>query len=178
MRVFLASTGSGMSKELRDKTVKICRPRYILETFFNGEKSCLEAMSIVGNDNFLLDSGAFSYMNGAKVTLSQTTHLQECLTAVLNQGTRMTFASLGAFAVSQTMDVISFHWLKYKWLRNNASTMSSQPIDTVIFIAIAFYGVVDNIILMIFAQYLIKLILAALDTPFFYFFTRRRKCKN
>ena len=24
-----------------------------------------------GNDNFLLDSGAFSYMNGAKVTLSQ-----------------------------------------------------------------------------------------------------------
>ncbi len=32
------STGSGMSKELRDKTVKICRPRYILETFFNGEK--------------------------------------------------------------------------------------------------------------------------------------------
>ena len=54
MRVFLASTGSGMSKELRDKTVKICRPRYILETFFNGEKSCLEAMSIVGNDNFLL----------------------------------------------------------------------------------------------------------------------------
>ena len=71
MRVFLASTGSGMSKELRDKTVKICRPRYILETFFNGEKSCLEAMSIVGNDNFLLDSGAFSYMNGAKVSLSQ-----------------------------------------------------------------------------------------------------------
>lgn len=71
MRVFLASTGSGMSKGLRDKTVKICRPRYILETFFNGEKSCLEAMSIVGNDNFLLDSGAFSYMNGAKVTLSQ-----------------------------------------------------------------------------------------------------------
>ncbi len=68
----------------------------------------------------------------------------KCLTAVLNQGTRMTFASLGAFAVSQTMDVISFHWLKnktngkYKWLRNNASTMSSQLIDTVIFIAIAF----------------------------------------
>ena len=56
------------------------------------------------------------------------------------------------------MDVISFHWLKnktngkYKWLRNNASTMSSQLIDTVIFITIAFYGVVDNIILMIFAQ--------------------------
>ena len=117
-------------------------------------------------------------------TLSQTTHLQECLTAVLNQGTRMTFASLGAFAISQTMDVISFHWLKnktngkYKWLRNNASTMSSQLIDTVIFITIAFYGVVDNIILMIFAQYLIKLILAALDTPFFLFLHKTKKMQK
>lgn len=45
--------------------------------------------------------------------------------------------------------------------------MSSQLIDTVIFITIAFYGVVDNIILMIFAQYLIKLILAALVRRFF-----------
>ncbi len=114
-------------------------------------------------------------------SLQQTAHLQECLTAVLNQGMRLTLASLGAFVVSQTMDVISFHWLKdkthgkHKWLRNNASTMSSQLLDTVIFVFIAFYGVVDNIWLMVFAQYLIKLILAALDTPFFYFFTRKRK---
>lgn len=111
--------------------------------------------------------------------LQQTEHLQECLVTVLNQGLRLTLASLGAFVVSQTMDVISFHWLKkktdgkHKWLRNNASTMSSQLLDTVIFIFIAFYGVVDNIWLMVIAQYLIKLILAALDTPFFYFFTRK-----
>ena len=96
----------------------------------------------------------------------------------------MTFASLGAFAVSQTMDVISFHWLKnktngkYKWLRNNASTMSSQLIDTVIFITIAFYGVVDNIILMIFAQYLIKLILAALTYAIFLFLHKTKKMQK
>lgn len=113
-------------------------------------------------------------------SLQQTEYLQECLITVLNQGMRLTLASLGAFVVSQTMDVISFHWLKaktdgkYKWLRNNASTMSSQLLDTVIFVFIAFYGVVDNIWLMVFAQYLVKLILAALDTPFFYFFTRKR----
>lgn len=113
-------------------------------------------------------------------SLQQTEYLQECLITVLNQGMRLTLASLGAFVVSQTMDVISFHWLKvktngkHKWLRNNASTMSSQLLDTVIFVFIAFYGVVDNIWLMVLAQYLIKLILAALDTPFFYFFTRKR----
>lgn len=71
MKIFLASTGSGMPKPLRDEVVRRCKPRYILETFFNGENSCIEAMQFVGNDNFLLDSGAFSYMNGAKVTLAQ-----------------------------------------------------------------------------------------------------------
>lgn len=71
MRIFLAATGIGMSKELRQKTIEECKPCYILETFFNGEKKCLEAMKVVGNDNFLLDSGAFSYMNGTKITLEQ-----------------------------------------------------------------------------------------------------------
>ena len=71
MRIFLASTGSGMPKSIKDDVVRRCKPRYVLETFFNGENSCVEAMSIVGNDNFLLDSGAFSYMNGAQVTLEQ-----------------------------------------------------------------------------------------------------------
>ena len=62
MRVFLAATMSGMSLKLRDDTVKKCKPLYFLETFYNGEKTCLKVMGDVGNDNFLLDSGAFSYM--------------------------------------------------------------------------------------------------------------------
>lgn len=71
MRVYLAATSSGMTKALKKKTIQECNPLYILETFFNGEKKCLEALNIVDNDNFLLDSGAFSYINGAKVTLKQ-----------------------------------------------------------------------------------------------------------
>lgn len=114
-------------------------------------------------------------------SIAATTDLQDSLTVVLNQGARLTIASLGAFAVSQTMDVVTFHWLKektngkYKWLRNNASTMTSQFVDTAIFITIAFYGVVDNIVNMVIAQYIVKLGLAALDTPFFYFLTRKNK---
>ncbi len=71
MRIYLASTGQGMSKALRAETVQKCRPLYILETFFNGEAACDIALKSVSNENFLLDSGAFSYMNGAKVTLEQ-----------------------------------------------------------------------------------------------------------
>lgn len=69
MKIFLAATTNGMSAKLRDDTVRECRPLYLLETFYNGEKACLKVMNDVGNDNFLLDSGAFSYMNGADVTL-------------------------------------------------------------------------------------------------------------
>lgn len=105
--------------------------------------------------------------------------LQHSLTVVLNQGLRMTLASLGAFSVSQFLDVFLFHKLKEscngkkKWLRNNLSTMTSQLVDTLIFITIAFYGVVDNLPAMVLGQYVIKLLLALGDTPFFYFFTRR-----
>ena len=111
----------------------------------------------------------------------QSTDLQRNLSIVLNQGARMTLASLGAFSCSQFMDVYIFHKLKdnfngkHKWLRNNGSTMTSQFFDTIIFTTIAFYGVVDNIVLMIFAQYAVKLVLALLDTPFFYFFTRKER---
>lgn len=107
--------------------------------------------------------------------------LQESLRMVINQGFRMTIASMGAFLFSQFIDILIFHKLKekynskYKWLRNNASTMTSQFVDTIIFISIAFYGVVPNLFLMIVGQYVIKLILAACDTPFFYFFTREKK---
>ncbi len=110
----------------------------------------------------------------------QSMGLQQSLLTVLNQGARMTLASLGAFTCSQFMDVYIFHKLKYKcngkykWLRNNGSTMTSQFFDTIIFITIAFYGVVDNLPLMVVAQYAIKLGLALLDTPFFYFFTRKK----
>lgn len=98
---------------------------------------------------------------------------------VLGQNVRMVVASLTAYLLSQTHDVFLFNYLKeltkrkHKWMRNNASTMTSQIIDTAIFITIAFYGQVPNLLWMIISQYIIKWILALLDTPFFYYFTRK-----
>jgi len=48
--------------------------------------------------------------------------------------------------------------------------MASQLIDTVIFISLAFYGILPNSVLMqlMVGQYVIKLLIAALDTPFMY----------
>lgn len=68
MKVFLACSTSACNKNERKKFFEKNKPLYVLETFFSGEKICKEAVDIVGVDNFLLDSGAFSYMSGAKCT--------------------------------------------------------------------------------------------------------------
>ncbi|SFE90199.1 queuosine precursor transporter [Peptostreptococcus sp. D1] len=99
------------------------------------------------------------------------------LKLVLGQNIRMVIASLIAYIVAQTNDVFIFHKLKelnkgkHKWIRNNVSTMTSQLIDTAIFITIAFYGTVPNVLIMVISQYVVKVILALLDTPFFYLLT-------
>ena len=104
--------------------------------------------------------------------------------SIMGQSFRVVFASLVAYMLAQFNDVLIFHKLKektngkHKWLRNNLSTMTSQLIDTAIFITIAFIGTVPNIWVMIFSQYLIKFIYALLDTPFFYLLTREEKNKS
>ena len=104
--------------------------------------------------------------------------IQEAFQALLGQNARFVLASMVAYFVAQTWDVMVFHSLKsktngrHKWLRNNASTMSSQFIDTAIFITIGFWGAVPSIWAMIISQYAVKVALALLDTPIFYLLTR------
>lgn len=68
MRIYLASTTTGITQKDRLKVFNTYKPLYCLETFFNGEKICKKVLNDVKKDNFLLDSGAFSFMNGAKHT--------------------------------------------------------------------------------------------------------------
>ena len=100
--------------------------------------------------------------------------------AVLGQNVRVVFASLTAYTISQAHDVISFNFWrnktkgKHKWIRNNLSTLTSQIIDTAIFITIAFWGLVPNLLWMIISQYVVKAVIALIDTPFFYLLTRTK----
>lgn len=98
--------------------------------------------------------------------------------AIMSQSFRVVAASLVAYYCSQSWDVWVFHKLReinngrHKWIRNNVSTLTSQIIDTAIFITIAFIGTVPNIWVMIFSQYGIKCIYALLDTIPFYLLTK------
>lgn len=111
------------------------------------------------------------------------TEYNEVFQQVLGQSLRVVIASLIAYTISQFNDVYIFHKLKdihgskHKWLRNNLSTITSQLIDTSIFITIAFYGVVPNLWALILGQFTIKVVLALLDTPFFYLLTKKSSNK-
>ena len=104
---------------------------------------------------------------------------QGAFESTLGSVPRIVLGSMIAYMVSQNNDVIMFHLLKritndrHLWLRNNVSTVISQAIDTLLFISIAFGGLVPTGTLwnMIATQYLIKVGIAALDTPLVYVLT-------
>ena len=104
---------------------------------------------------------------------------------VLGPSTNIVIGSLAAYLVSQNWDVVVFHRIRDwtggtpLWLRNVGSTASSQLIDTVIFVGLAFFlvplalGTGDPLPLglvasLIVGQYLLKLLIAVVDTPFVY----------
>ncbi len=97
----------------------------------------------------------------------------EAFQDVLGTTGRIVVASLVAYVASQYTDVFLFAWLRrltggrFLWLRNNGSTMLSQLLDSVLFVSIAFAGVfpIGEVIL---GQWVVKLAIAALDTPIVY----------
>ncbi|MRH44251.1 queuosine precursor transporter [Aquibacillus halophilus] len=109
--------------------------------------------------------------------------LQAEFETILGGSFRVMLASLAAYVVSQNLDVSIFHRLKQKhgdnklWLRNNLSTMTSQLVDTTIFITIAFWGIVPTSVLlgMIATQYVFKFIVAIVDTPITYLLVKLGK---
>lgn len=120
---------------------------------------------------------------------------QQAYDILLGQNWIFVVGSLVAYFASQSWDVWIFHKIrdkfvsrtgsnKSRWIWNNASTMTSQIIDTVIFILISFglgFGWLFNVSMwptlgaMLVGQYVLKFILAALDTPIFYLLTRNKK---
>ncbi|WP_394740542.1 queuosine precursor transporter [Natronococcus roseus] len=109
----------------------------------------------------------------------------DAFATALGASTNVVLGSLLAYLVSQNWDVWLFHRIRDRtgreklWLRNLASTGTSQAIDTVIFVSIAFaiapaaLGVGEVLPLEVLAalavgQYLLKLAIAVLDTPIVY----------
>ncbi len=103
--------------------------------------------------------------------------IQESLKNIFSLLPRIALASLIAYGISQLHDVWAYNFwknlfpgIKFLWLRNNASTMASQLLDSVIFTFVAFWGLLpqSEFVQILITTYVVKLIVAAIDTPFLY----------
>ncbi|RKX88920.1 MAG: VUT family protein [Spirochaetes bacterium] len=111
---------------------------------------------------------------------------QSSLQTIFSIMPRIALGSLTAYGLSQLHDIWAYDmWKrrfaedKYLWMRNNFSTMVSQLIDTVVFTLIAFSGVFPWPVLVqiMITTYLLKWVVALLDTPFLYL-AKRWKSKG
>ncbi len=102
--------------------------------------------------------------------------VQRGMQLIFSFAPRIILASLTAYMISQLHDVWMFHFIKEKtqgrklWLRNNGSTWLSQLIDSLTFSLVAFAGTFEwSVVLQIIVStYVLKVFIAALDTPFIY----------
>ena len=101
--------------------------------------------------------------------------LSQAVAVVFGYVPRIAAGSFVAYLISQLFDVWFFHKVKqatggkWLWLRNTGSTTISQGIDTFVFLMIAFYGVLPDFREFMLSTWIIKMVVAALDTPFLYF---------
>jgi len=108
---------------------------------------------------------------------------QLSLSTIFEPMPRVAAGSMIAYIVSQHHDIFAFHFWKkrtkgkFLWLRNCASTMASQAIDSLIFCAIALWGLFDsNVwIQILITTLLLKWFVAVMDTPFIYMASRISK---
>lgn len=108
--------------------------------------------------------------------------IMPAIQTIFSSTPRLILASFLGYVISQRLDVWLYHTLwdftthkyqdshRFLWLRNNAATMLSQIINTLLFSLIAFYGKYDThtLISIIFSSYVIYVFTALLDTPFVY----------
>lgn len=103
---------------------------------------------------------------------------QEHFMALLGLMPRIVIASLTTYFIVQQIDCALYgllkNWYQERHLvaRNYVSILLCQLIDTVLFSYLGLYGVVENIGQIIIVSYAIKLVAAALATPWIYFSKR------
>ncbi len=109
-------------------------------------------------------------------TAAHARAMHEATVALFDYTPRFVFGSLLAYLISQSLDVWIFHRIRritgdrHLWLRNTASTLTSQLVDTLLYGLIVWWGIVDLLtaLQLAGAKYVFKFAIAVIDTPFIY----------
>ena len=106
----------------------------------------------------------------------ETANVNRAIHDLFRNVPRIGIASIFAFIVAQNVNVRVYGYFKNKtrdkklWLRDNASNVMGQLVDSILFFSIAFGGTIPNTILMqvMLGGFLAKIIVGAIGTPFLY----------
>ena len=149
----------------------------ILSEYFGKEKARM---------NIMIGFCAFLFMTLIMVITigfepSKEDWVQESLSNVFTPMTRFFIASMIAYLISQYFDVWFYNYLKkltskkFLWFRNNLSTITSSLVDNTIFSIFAWIllnpepmNIYNVLMIYILGTYLLRIIIALLDTPFIY----------
>lgn len=172
----------------------ICYPVTFLVTDIIGEIWGKKESAIAVKFGFLCQLVSTLFIIIARYLPAVDPDMQDHYVSLLGQNWIFVIASMVAFLCSQSWDVFVFHKIRDlyikkhgsrkggRWIWNNGSTIGSQLIDSVIYVIIAFgfgFGWLFQsemhgmLISMVFGQFVVKAVLALLDTPIFYLLTRR-----
>jgi len=104
---------------------------------------------------------------------------QEAFSGVLGSTPRIVFASLTAYLISSLIDAEIFSFWRarvqrLKWTRVLVSNTISTWVDSVIFITLAFYGIMP-IWMLIKGQYIVKMAITLGSLPLIYLVKSRRE---
>ncbi len=116
------------------------------------------------------------YLGGAFSAIEQSPVSDENYNIIFQNSWRVILASMVAYLVAQLVDVRLFHfWKKLTkgkklWLRNNASTILSQLVDTTLVVLVLFLGTLpfETISSYILDGWFFKVICALFDTFLIY----------
>jgi uncharacterized integral membrane protein (TIGR00697 family) len=104
---------------------------------------------------------------------------EEAWQKIFHLGIRITISSWVAFLICQNLDAYIFAWLKKKYesralLRSITSDLMDLTLDSIIFVTLAFYGVMP-LGPLILGQIVSKNIIGFLDTPWFLWYRKLLK---
>ena len=119
----------------------------------------------------------FLWLGGQFNAISDSVVDNETYDVVFRNAWRIIAASMIAYLFAQSLDVRLFHFWKkltngkHLWLRNNASTFSSQLVDTAtVLLLLCLAGGIawDKFWVLLLNGFLFKVIMALIDTPILY----------
>ena len=118
----------------------------------------------------------FLWLGGQANAISGSPITDSTYNTVFQNAWRVIAASMIAYISAQFLDVRLFHFWKnltkgkHLWLRNNASTVCSQLVDTTLVVCVLFIGVwpSNQIFQAVIDGWIFKMLCALIDTPIFY----------